>query len=537
MTSPHTPPVSTPKTSTSSPTASPTASPPPTIQHVKKLDQGKQGITGLAEHNGQLCVYKISQYMNYLTNHEYLILKGLSSVIPYCPHFCNVVDLCTVAIHPNFREADQNPFETHTHPIYLDVLFMEYITESIPLYNLIREPSVPIDHILSCVKQVLLSVIIAQKEKRFVHYDLHSLNVLIRDSSIHDVYLYVLDEQNVFVVPSYGYNSVVIDFGFSYSSDLNQNPSYLSLAYTDAGYMSPAYDSIADAKVFLVSLAEDLKECRIKSTQATKFRNIVRNLFAPLKLVWTSGWDKTEEMSIVDRIFKYIENPKEQSELFRMFPHMCLDILHSLIQLPFTSQSNGTLDDLEKAYRTVVTAFEPIETEVNDTFYSLYAFRKLVDVARQVRPQYYVPETRQEAVAYFANEFMTQIKKSISFCMFRHVQFDVLLCALYAFGEQLEVQLARMLNSFIARKVKQYQKLDLQCVEHMYSVVAMNFDDSYVFSERSIIHILDVPNKQETIMECSECETSLLQELNELPQHSRGAFLYQFYKSLGGSPT
>ena len=51
------------------------------LKHIKKLEQGKQGITGLVEvqDSGEIIVYKISQYMNYLPDHEYNILKGLKS--------------------------------------------------------------------------------------------------------------------------------------------------------------------------------------------------------------------------------------------------------------------------------------------------------------------------------------------------------------------------------------------------------------------------------------------------------------------------
>jgi len=61
------------------------------VQHIKKLEQGKQGITGLVSIDGKVYVYKISQFMNYLTDHEYLILKGLNETSAYCPHFCKLL--------------------------------------------------------------------------------------------------------------------------------------------------------------------------------------------------------------------------------------------------------------------------------------------------------------------------------------------------------------------------------------------------------------------------------------------------------------
>ena len=506
------------------------------ITHVKKLDQGKQGITGLVKYDGVLCVYKISQYMNYLPNHEYLILKGLGEIIPSCPHFCNVVALRTLPIHPNFRAEEQDPFADCARPIYLDVLFMEYIAESVPLYDLIQEPTTPMEQIMSCIRQTLVAIMIAQEKKRFVHYDLHALNILIRDVNINDVFLYVLDEETALYIPSYGFNSVIIDFGFSSTVDLKGNPSFLSLAYTDSGYLSPAYDTLADAKVFLVSLAKDFSECRPRSSQASKFIKIVHNLFSPLRLAWSSGWDKTDGHSIVDSIFRYIDNPKEESILFSQFPQLCVDILHSLIQLPLSTKTKATMDELKHTYNILVQHFRPIEDEIRDVFFSMYAFRNLVDCAREVRTRYYNGE-QEAAVAYFRNEFMTRINRTISFCMFTKVDFDILLCALFTFSEQLETQLARMLAKLVKTKQKQYEQLELQRVQDMYTVFSMNFEDSYQFSSSTKIHVLDTKRNETTVIDCHECDTTLLDKINSLSNPAKGTFLLNCYKSLTSTPT
>ncbi len=98
--------------------------------HIKKLEQGKQGVTGLASINDEIYVYKCSQFMNFLSFHEYTIMKSLEKLYPVCPHFCRPIALEQMNMHPNFI-YEENPFITTGKTISLDVLWMEYIPDSI----------------------------------------------------------------------------------------------------------------------------------------------------------------------------------------------------------------------------------------------------------------------------------------------------------------------------------------------------------------------------------------------------------------------
>ena len=60
---------------------------------------GKQGIVGLfncknKDKNGdgdvedEEIIFKISQNLNYLVNHELVVMQGLSEISSYCPNFC-----------------------------------------------------------------------------------------------------------------------------------------------------------------------------------------------------------------------------------------------------------------------------------------------------------------------------------------------------------------------------------------------------------------------------------------------------------------
>ena len=171
----------------------------------KILDKpGKQGIVGLfnkkssKDEDGQY-IFKISQYINYLVYHELIIMQGLKEINTYCPHFCKGIGLVTCKIDAKYKKEDKNPFEIRNkYPIQKDVLLCEFIEKSSKFYNYIRSDKVDEDVLYSIVKQVLLAIAIAQKEKQFAHYDLHSFNVMIKKCDKDLVFLYKLDLSRFF---------------------------------------------------------------------------------------------------------------------------------------------------------------------------------------------------------------------------------------------------------------------------------------------------------------------------------------------------
>jgi len=499
------------------------------VTHIKKLDKGQQGITGLVRIEGKTYVYKLSQYMNYLPTHEYMLMRGLGDLSGFCPHFCKAFRHAIYPIHPNFSSTKQDPFAESTKPVMMEVLFMEYIEGSLPLLDLIEDPRVPLKAVLSCLKQVILTLVVAQEKKRFAHYDLHSMNILIREGSPDAVHLYIVNGRS-YLVPTHGYVPVIIDFGFAYSDDILGYPSYLSSAYTDAGYMSPAFDPIADAKVLLVSVAEDFRQSKrdTQSKRAHKFCNIVTNLFHPLHIDWMTGWDTLREESIVDTLFEYIENDTEVSLLFRDYSHLCMDILNSLIVLPLKPPSHvkGSLRQLRKAYQVIVHEFTKVEEEISNLFYTLYIFRQMVDIARGIRTIYMDPTTREKAVGYFQAELFTRVNAVARFCSLKTFKFEKILCALYVFQEQLQYQLHYQLHELMMEKEHDYDKLDVTNIEMMFAIIDVNLPDKYTFNAGTEVTIFDADDEQACTIELGIVD---MERINRSPGLNRADVLHRIY--------
>ena len=230
------------------------------LKFIKKFKkQGKQGIAGALEINKNICVFKSSQYLNYIVQHEYTIMKDLNSLRHFCPHFCKTYGIVQNSVDGNYRKLDR-PFDVTTkNPIVIETLLMEYISGE-KFYSLIKNPKISSDVLFSVVKQVLMSLSIAQNHSKLAHYDLHSCNILMKECRKDDVFLYVLNRENQFCIPTHGYYPVIIDFGFSYSDSLKEQGICSPLAHTEVGFMSNQYDSIADVKLFFSNSFRRIKK-------------------------------------------------------------------------------------------------------------------------------------------------------------------------------------------------------------------------------------------------------------------------------------
>lgn len=181
---------------------------------------GKQGLVGiLKDSNNNAYIFKISQYINYLIEHEELIMRCLNDLSSHCVHFCRSFGTLSTTVNPRCRK-EGNPFDIRNiRGINKKVLLCDYLENSTKFYNYIRsELKIKECVLYSTIKQILLALCIAQNEKQFTHYDLHSFNVMMKQCDPDTVFVYCIDEDNQFAIPTHGHYPVIIDYGFSYSN-------------------------------------------------------------------------------------------------------------------------------------------------------------------------------------------------------------------------------------------------------------------------------------------------------------------------------
>ena len=496
---------------------------------------GKQGIVGLFniknnteskdENKNTKIVFKISQYINYLVYHEYNVMKGLNELSPYCPHFCKTFGVISAETDPKIRETD-NPFRiTSKYPIEKEILLTEYIDNSTKFYNYIRSSKIK-DHIIySTIKQVLMAISISQRKKRFVHYDLHSGNIMMKKCDDNLVFLYVLDDENQFCIPTNGYYPVIIDFGFSYIKDLDDGPAWPSMGHTKVGFMSDRFDNMSDPKLFLTTTAYELKLKR-KNKKTIKFNRVVKNIFNNIKIDRKSGWDTVHKMSSSDYVCDILQFYNTNSNVFDNYPHYCLDLLQSLIILPLQEQK---YNNIGQSYKAFVTEFIKIENEIGNPYYNLYILKGITDVAREVRADYIKGgNSRKNAISYFIKSVYERINFVSSFCKPKKINFEIMLCSLFCLCKCIEGVLYEATETQMNKKLKLYNKMPLKNIEQIFGAIDINLPEKYKYNENTTIYVMDCVKET---CERLQLSTSQINDINKTDSLAKGSVLYEFYKN------
>lgn len=450
--------------------------------------QGKQGIVGVLKSKldpDMKFVFKLSQTVNFLGQHEMAIMEGLSDIGEYCPHFCRLLGGIICEVNPS-TSTKKNPFEiTSKYPIEKEVILCELLKNNVKLYNYIKSDRCENRKILSIIKQTLCAISVSQKKKKFTHYDLHSNNVLLQKCDMDSVNLYILADKTYFAIPTHGNKPTIIDYGFSYSVDLDDKPLWPSLGHTEVGFTSYRFDPISDPKLFLVTLSDEL--CDINPDKQTlKLRRVVRNLFSGLDIDWRSGWDKNGS-SISDLIYKSISINIDDSKVFTKYGSHCFDLLQTLVILPIQSQPETSYVD---EFDEFLEEFVKIETAINLSFYSIYILKTLVSSARSVRYDW-LNGRKDEAVDMFRSEIMSKIATITKFCRPKGVRWDKMLRSLFSFSRSMEGMMFRYATKLDKKYASDLQKLQIKSVDEMLKCLDINFPSEYIYTRDTTINVFD----------------------------------------------
>ncbi len=489
------------------------------------FSQGKQGLVGLLSSKkdpSKKYVFKISQYINYLVEHEHVIMKGLNDIAFFCPHFCKVYGTLRCNVDPSKRK-EGNPFDIDDKkPIKKEVLIMEHVKNAPKLCSYIKSGKIEENILYSSIKQVLMGISMAQRKKNFTHYDLHSDNVLMKRCDKDLVFLYLLDEDNQFLLPTHGHYPVIIDFGFSYINNMEDDYLWASMGHTDVGFLSDRYDPIADPKLFLVSISNEIKQER-SSKKSKKLRRIVKNIFHPLKIEWDCGWDNSDEYSTADYLTDALEDVTKRSGLFEEFEHYCIDLIQSLVVLPF---ENRPYDNMLDAYNAFLDEFLKIEKQITNKFTLLYILQGIVNAARDQQTNYHYSSKRHISIGIFRKTVCKKIDEVVKYCQLKNINFEKLLCSILVLAKNIEGFYYNIMKTKMKYKEKEYSKLPLKSIEQIYGCLETNIADKYVYNENTTVFMFDCINDK-CIPFCLEEDE--ISELNEMHALSRGMFLYDSY--------
>jgi hypothetical protein len=67
---------------------------------------------------------------------------------------------------------------------------------------------------------------------------------------------------------------------------------------------------------------------------------------------WESGWDEYGEKGVADILISHLEDYNTISDLFKDYDHYCIDILQTLVILPFAMvERTGYIDNIPRGSR------------------------------------------------------------------------------------------------------------------------------------------------------------------------------------------
>lgn len=493
---------------------------------------GKQGLVGLMrgkEENEKekiLYVFKLSQSLNFLIAHESCVMEGLESIAEICPQFCRAVGTVICEIDPT-RKKDENPFveknSTVKHSVEKEVLLMQFIPDSRKLSSLIYSSNISEQILYAAVKQVLGAITIAQKKCKFTHYDLHSNNVMMRKCSKNLVLLYVINDQLQFYTPTYGYLATIIDYGFAHIQ--NEPYLYCTMNHTDIGFCSDRFDAVADTKLFLVTVMDEIKHAK-RSKTSRELLTIVKDIYSPLSIEWSSGWDKGRKKCATDYVLKALRKSKSYSKILKEYEYYCMDIIQSLIMLPLEEQDSSLLD---VSYRTFTLEFSKIEREIGTPFYCLYILRGIVEAARAIRGDYLKKDQniQKVALAFFRTALHERIDSVAEFCQPKNLDYEKMLCSLLALSKAMEGILYESMTKLTYKKNEEYNNLPVALPEEAFLAVQDTVKDCYMFTEKSVILVMDVERGKSDIFTIQNNEH--LFEINTCEEVNRGCLLWKIF--------
>jgi hypothetical protein len=509
---------------------------PKFLYHNKVFPRtGKQGIIGslsLNSKNKEDIIYKISQNFDFVIEQENIVLQGLNSIRHYCPHFCKGFGKTITGLLNDFKHS-VNPFDIDKESsknITDDVLFMENIKNSRKFCKYIKKETFDENMVFSIIKQVLIAVAIAQQEKKLTHYDLHSNNVMISKFELNSCFVYKLSEKDIFLVPTYGYCPIIIDFGFSYIEDMEKKPLYGSLLFTKIGFTSDRYDEISDHKLFLNSVSSELKMYRDKTPNIRTFSKFVDKTYENLSIDKSCGWDKNEDDNAGDYIYDQLKKQLHVSKFFKKYGFFCIDMIRAVITLPLRKRNidiKDTIKDMREYFSHLLKEFAKIEKEISNDFYNLYIFKKLIVFSIKYKKEW-LENKNNDHIIKFKRDVYETIDTVVNFCNPKGIDFEKLLCSIIAVSDCMEDLLSNFMEKIMKNKKAEYKKMKTNNIKDIIYDIDCKIKSPFVFDKNTKFYIFDCTEKRSYSFILNNQEE--IDDMNECDSVNKGQLLLEIFK-------
>lgn len=497
----------------------------------KELNDGKQGYTGVLQHptnKNMCCIYKISKADDNLIDHEYEVLTRLKPLAMYCPHIHNAYGILSFDTNL-FMESNPLKVEPREKVIKRDMLLMQFVPHKYDFHEMIKDETIKDENIINVMKQIILTIYMSHSYN-FTHYDFHSENILIRNCNPNLFILYVFDHTE-YLIPTNGYISNMIDFGFSFCDNESLT---CTLVHTQYGFTSSRFDPYADIKLFMVSVVDDIFREGKRKKISNRLVNIVRNIFSGMNISWSTGWDKSKMVSPVKLIQELIKEQVKDSLLFSS-TDVWFDTIQLLIDLPLNPMDYHNLESSVKGF---IEEFVKFEERITSKTLLNHVLRIFVKLVKEFRASYLKGGEEMEwSIFEIKKQFLERYTQLVNYHV-PSIDYDKMICSLLVMSQCLEGLFYEYLEKRHHEKDKQYEIIRVKNILDFYRVLDNNFEHicNYKLTNKSNILIVDHIHKQSKTITLTKENVQQIQILKE-DRESIAKFIRNTYlSSMSSSP-
>lgn len=318
-----------------------------------------------------------------LSRQEYVISQSLMSTCAHLPNFLRSI----MYMKNSFVRKDKclDPFEINPNTnknllLCTDLIIFEYIENNISFYKLLKNTNLSLDFINSIIMQIFLCLICSQQNVNFVHNDLHANNILILkcDKNLKILYrIYLDDKEQYFLIPTYGYFPVIIDYGYSYTKEC-ENMSVECLDLDNYGLITYKFDSLSD----FIRLSVVLAGKNVNKNLSNKIKEMFKNLPISMENSWEKIIEK-DTLWYVEKIFLKILNDNNKYKRNKKFYDQILRLLIRKITLPIKYDDTYKNVDVSNELTKFFNEWYSIEKWLKYDCEKIYIFRELIDSTRR----------------------------------------------------------------------------------------------------------------------------------------------------------
>lgn len=318
-----------------------------------------------------------------LARQEYLIGSHLMETCGHLPNFLRTIIYVKNVLVLHDTENKQNPFSTSRKSgdkiDCVDMAVFEYLDCVMPLSQLLTTENISSSFFNSIFMQLFLGILCAQQNAKFVHNDLHPGNVLILKCDKNVKFLYrlkIFGKEHLFLIPSFGYFPVIIDYGFAYSKEC-ENRSLECADCDQHGLITYQFDELSDfIRLFVVIL------CAKGYYNNAGLQEKIKSLLKDLPIDRETSWEKVvtnDTTSFVERAFFEAINIGGDVK----YTEKLLKLMMRNILMPVTYRAKYKNLDLKTELQNFFFEWINIEKWLKYTYEKLFVFRELTDIIRK----------------------------------------------------------------------------------------------------------------------------------------------------------